>query len=113
MRALSSYKDWQALSSFFVSLYFPALSARLLSVATIYDHGGRVKWGKQVVRLYGRGHKQPLLVCHRVGDAWVLRAPVLFEQSTRPSPPDCQLCLQAAARVVQGSGPADVLAPWV
>ena len=48
-------------------LLIPDLSVCLLSVATIYDHGGHVMWGSLETDLYGADFPDPLLRCHRIG----------------------------------------------
>ena len=92
-------------------LFVPGLSQRLLSVAMIYDHGGRVEWGRDEVLVYGSGTDYALARCHREYDRWVLRAPILSASVVREGD---HFSLQAIGEgmVVQGAGPSSVSAPW-
>ena len=91
-------------------LLVPALSVRLLSVATIYDHGGHVIWGADRVELHGAGHRQALIECSRVGSGWYMEAPVTIGTHAMPDPSHCLLCGSASA--VTGSGRESVPADW-
>ena len=93
-------------------LFVPALACRLLSVAAIYDHGGKVLWGKQEVQVLGEYAQRVLLSCKRTGSAWQLHAAPYSLSGTAPDPAMCLLCAQSGAHAVQGSGPAQVVAPW-
>jgi len=91
-------------------LLVPDLSMRLLSVATIYDHGGYVVCGASATDLYGADFPGPLLRCHRSGAGWYLTAPVIPVTHARVDPAHCLLCGHAAA--VTGSGRESVPASW-
>jgi len=91
-------------------LLVPDLSVRLLSVATIYDHGGHVVWGSLETDLYGADIPEPLLRCHRNGAGWYLSAPIIPVTHARADPAHCLLCGHASA--VTGSGRESVPADW-
>jgi hypothetical protein len=96
-------------------LYAPELSAPLLSVSKVYDHGGRVEWEKEYVELFGAQHKEPCLVAHRHGAAWYV--PMYVEEALCARLPKCGssegACLQGVGTAhksfvaaVRGSSPA-------
>ena len=91
-------------------LYVPDLGARLLSVAGIYDRGGRVVWRQDSVDIYSSTSSTPVLTCSRIGSGWFLNGSFVPSTSL-PVPLDpCQSCVADAARA---SAPGTVVpADW-
>ena len=87
-------------------LYVPDLGSRLLSIAGLYDRGGRVVWGPEVVEIYGSRPGPHLLECRRRGSMWYLTAPVITSAVRDPTEAHCLSCSAAA------SAATDRPLPW-
>jgi transposase InsO family protein len=96
--------------------FVPALSGRLLSLSTIYDRGGRVDFDAETVSIYPKDSKHPVLIGTKDRSAWTVDAEVISDvlPFDKPSGSQCLLCSGESpkAAAIQGSGPANLRAPW-
>ena len=72
-------------------LFAPQLSAPLFFVSKVYDAGGRVAFGLEVVELFCAGHKEPCLLGERLGSGWYVPVRLIEVASAKgsmPKPPE-------------------------
>ena len=106
-------------------LFAPQLSAPLFSVSKVYDAGGRVAFGPEVVELFCAGHKEPCLIGERLGSGWYVPVRLIEVPSAKglvPKPSEAQclkgkgatqvVCTQPFASAVRGCDPTKATGSW-
>ena len=59
--------------------FVPALADPLMSVAAVYDHGGRVRFAEDACRLFSKGATKPCLIADREGSGWFVNYKILLD----------------------------------
>ena len=59
--------------------FVPDLTHPLLSVAAVYDHGGRVQFAKEACGLYSQGATTPCITAVREGSGWYVNEKILLD----------------------------------
>ena len=50
-----------------------------MSVAAVYDHGGRVRFAEDACRLFSKGATKPCLIADREGSGWFVNYKILLD----------------------------------